>query len=420
MKNKLTFETIRERGLLLFEYIRGSQLYGLNTPTSDEDHGGIFICPQDQVLGLGLDYQEEVSDNKHDTTWWEVGKFLRLALSSNPTVLEALFVPDDKVLFEDPYFGEIRRKFRNHFLTKACFKPFGGYAVAQIKKAQGQNKKIHWDMEDMQRKTPLDFCYTFDGDQGSKPLLEWLDERGLRQDCCGVTDLPNMPTVHALYYDYGQHFQLCGINCADDLYDINNTYIAFRVHIFDTYITDTLDVFYNEHKKPLGGHCGIIDPAGKANTIRHCSTQKGEKPLCMFSYNQNGYETHCRKYKEYEEWKNKRNKARYESNLEAELSDNPDMKYDVKNMMHSFRLVNMCIEIAEGKGINLDRTNIDRELLMDVRNRKYGYSELMEMLEKQKAKMDSACECSTIPEAIDSDFVDNLLLEIRQHFSGKM
>ena len=97
---KLNFKDIEEKGLLLYKYIRGSHVYGTNTETSDIDEGGIYICPNDQLLDLGFDYQNEVCDEKHDTCWWEIGKFMKLLLSSNPTVLEALFVPDDKVLYE--------------------------------------------------------------------------------------------------------------------------------------------------------------------------------------------------------------------------------------------------------------------------------------------------------------------------------
>ena len=75
---KLTFKDIEDRGLLLYKYIRGSQAYGTNTPESDQDEGGIFIAPQEWVDGLGFDYAEEVSDEKHDTVWWELGKFMRL------------------------------------------------------------------------------------------------------------------------------------------------------------------------------------------------------------------------------------------------------------------------------------------------------------------------------------------------------
>jgi hypothetical protein len=76
----------------------------------------------------------------------------------------------------------------------------------------------------------------------------------------------------------------------------------------------------------------------------------------------------------------------------------------------------MCIEVAEGKGILVDRRNIDREFLMDVRNRKYTYDELMGKLLELKAKMDKAIEESAIRENIDIEFVNNLLLDCRRYF----
>ena len=65
---KLTFKDIEERGLLLYKYIRGSQAYGTNTPESDRDEGGIFIAPQEWIDGLGFDYSDEISDEKHDSS----------------------------------------------------------------------------------------------------------------------------------------------------------------------------------------------------------------------------------------------------------------------------------------------------------------------------------------------------------------
>ena len=94
MPKKLTFEDIRERGLLIYEYIRGSHAYGLATETSDEDRGGVYICPTTELLGLGFEYQEEIENDTHDIVWFELNKFMRLLLKSNPTVLESLFIPD--------------------------------------------------------------------------------------------------------------------------------------------------------------------------------------------------------------------------------------------------------------------------------------------------------------------------------------
>ena len=414
------------RGEILYEYIRGSQLYHTNVETSDEDHGGIYIMPNVACLGLGLDYQNEIKDESNDKCIWEVGRFLELALSSNPTVLEALFVPDDKVIYEHPVIKELR-KHRDVFVTKKCFAPFGGYAVSQIKRAQGQNKKIHWDIEQMTRKTPLDFCFTFKN-QGSENIQEWLAERGLDQRNCGLVNVPNMPDVYGVYYDWGQHIRLAGITkeyFTNSLNYYKDKFIKTMEKFFDDEwvyeeegnLNDKLDLIWFNHSKPIGGYTGIVSPDLDSNTIRFSSVKKGDKPICFMTYNANAYATHCRKYKEYEEWKQHRNKARYESNLEGELSCNADMKYDCKNMMHCFRLMAMAKEIAEGKGVLLDRTGIDRDFLLDVRNRKYGYSELQEKMLALKDEMDKAIENSTIQDEIDAKKVNDLLLEVRKQFN---
>ena len=420
---KLTFKDIEDRGLLLYKYIRGSQAYGTNTPESDQDEGGIFIAPQEWVDGLGFDYSEEVSDEKHDTVWWELGKFLRLLCTSNPTVLEALFVPEDKVLYEHPIMTEIKKN-RDMFITKASFKPFGGYATSQIAKAQGQNKKIHWDIQEMTRKSPLDFCYTF-RNQGSQNIQKWLDERGLEQRNCGLVNIPNMRDTYGVYYDFGQHmvFNNIDVEYFRNPKNYNDPFIAY---VFDEFLGEDysrndeeydIDMYnlYYDLRTPKGGHCGIVSETGDSNQIRFSSVQKEDSPICYMVYNQSGYESHCRKYREYIEWKEHRNKARYENNLEG-LEKDKEKFYDSKNMMHCFRLLSMCIEVAEGKGILIDRRNIDRDFLMDVRNRKYTYDELMTKLLELKARMDKAIEVSTIRENIDVEYVNNLLLDCRRYF----
>ena len=413
------------RGEILYEYVRGSHLYSTNVETSDVDQGGIYIMPNSTLLGLGLDYQNEIKDSSNDKCIWELGRFLELALSSNPTVLEALFVPDDKVIYEHTVIKELRSH-REEFITKKCFAPFGGYAVSQIKKAQGQNKKIHWDIKQMVRKTPMDFCYTFKN-QGSQPMQEWLDERGLDQRNCGLVNVPNMPDIYGVYYDWGQHMRLAGIT-VDYFLDKKNYFRDKFIHTIveqfrdeitydDANLEDVLIYIWNKHSTPLGGYCGIISPNEDSNTIRFASVAKGDKPICFMSYNANAYATHCREYKEYEDWKEHRNPARYESNMQGEMSGNADMKYDCKNMMHCFRLMAMAKEIAEGKGVILDRTGIDRDFLLDVRNRKYGYSELQKRMLALKDEMDAAIENSTIKEEIDPRMVNEILLEARKEFN---
>lgn len=423
--HKIYDEDGNYRGEILYEYVRGSHLYATNVATSDEDQGGIYIMPNETLVGLKLDYQNEIKDASNDRCIWELGRFLELALSSNPTVLEALFVPDDKVIYEHPVIKELRSH-RDEFITKKCFKPFGGYAESQIQKAQGQNKKIHWDINEMVRKTPMDFCYTFKG-QGSQSMAEWLKERGLDQRNCGLVNVPNMPDMFGVYYDWGQHIRLAGITKEYFTNSINyyrDKFIQTMVNHFndeiyweDANLNDTLDYIWFKHSTPIGGYCGIISPNEDSNTIRFSSVAKDARYICMMSYNGNAYATHCREYKEYEDWKQHRNPARYESNMEGERSGDADMKYDCKNMMHCFRLMAMAKEIAEGKGVILDRTGIDRDFLLEVRSRKYGYSELQRRMLKLKDEMDAAIAKSTIREEIDPVMVNNILINARKMFN---
>ena len=42
------FDIIRNDGRLLYEYIRGSHLYGLNNEDSDVDTCGVYACTKDE------------------------------------------------------------------------------------------------------------------------------------------------------------------------------------------------------------------------------------------------------------------------------------------------------------------------------------------------------------------------------------
>ena len=418
---KDTFETVTKDGRLLYEYIRGSHLYGLNNADSDVDTSAIFIAPREAVMGLGLDYSAQVSDERHDTTWFELGEFCRLALKSNPTVLEALFVPEDKII--TPPSDIIMPLFENRdqFVTKECFKPFVSYAIEQIHKARGLNKKIVNPVTE--RLTPFDFAYTF-YKQGSTKIKNWLDNRGLNKDFCGLVHIPNMHDTYGVYYDWGAHFERYGMNydkLEQAAFGVNPFGLIFfgwfgygRFTEEERNFAKFIKSFYGiknktELKEWYDNHNNVIHYRGMcldtSTDMRGSSVSKGEKPLCHMVYNESGFKDHCKKYKEYKDWEKNRNPKRYESNL--------NKNYDAKNMMHCVRLIHMGREIAEGRGIILNRTE-DREFLMNIRNHKYEYDELMERVDADKAALDKAIAESTIKETIDVDFVNQMLVDMRK------
>lgn len=395
------FEEIRSENRLLFEYTRGSTAYNLNTPESDVDTGGIFLAEPFEYCILNPTVQ--VSDEKHDTTWYELSEFVRLLKKSNPTVLEALFVPDDCIHYMHPLFKELRDN-RDKVLSKEIFNPFYGYAKQQVVKARGLNKKIVNPIE--RRKTILEFCYTF-RKQGSYTIDEWSKEYDLPLQYFGLVNIPNMHNMFGAYYDWVLYFneQTTRIDnmfieqpstednkllsLLNTVYKLNLTNNSVGLYMFKKWLSE----------QKTQNYYGLLK--NDSSTQLHLSpVAKGEVPLLYISYNEDGFISHCRRYKEYQEWVQKRNPVRYASNL--------NKNYDSKNIMHCFRLIHMCKEILLGQGFNVKRTE-DQEFLMNIRNHKFEYDDLIAQLDTEVKEIEEAYKISTLPEKPDCEWLDNYL-----------
>lgn len=392
-----TVQEIENKGLA-YKFIRGSHLYGTNLPDgqSDVDFGGVYIADTDVLLGLSENYEPQISDEKHDTTYYELGRWVELLMKANPNALESLFAPDEFIIGDIHPAVQLIRDNRDLFVTKECFNSLYGYGKSQIAKARGLNKKCVQPV--LERKEVLDFCYTFKG-QGSQSMKEFLAERGLDQKYCGLVNIPNMKDTYGVYYDFAAHAKFENMNFPAkremELYVME----TFGENYYkDSYLKRIQD-------KEFFGYSGIVHPDGKSNEVRLSSIPKGEKPICFMTYNQNGYESHCKKYKEYQEWVAKRNPVRYESNLKS--------NYDCKNMMHCVRLIHMGKELAEGKGFNVVRT-WDRQMLLDIRNHKYEYGEIIDYVEKLYKETDEMSRTCNLPDTVDKEKINQLLIEARK------
>ena len=420
--NKLTFEDIREKGLLLYEHLRGSHAYGTQLPTSDIDMGAVFIEPKEWLMGLGVEYQDQVSDATNDTTWYALKKYMNLLMTANPNMIETLFIDDKFVIYEHPLFSEIKKN-REKFITKDCFKPFIGYATTQIKKCRSLHKMFL--NEDIEKKEPLDFCYTFFG-QGSTKIKNWLEHRGLYQRYCGLVNTPNMHDVYTTFYDFGNHMSEKGIMVEDIKIaykeqngDVLSKFANFVVEHFNLKAKtqydaceDVMGTLVNIEEwyastKPIG-YRGIVGDDGQSHEVRLSSVKKDEEPICHISYNETGYTKHCIDYKNYQDWKEHRNPNRY--------LENKGKTFDRKNVAHAIRLMHMGKEIARDGKVNVDRTNIDRDFILSVRLGERTYEEVIDYVERQKAEMEELMAKSTLPEHPDYDFFNNLLIGLREDF----
>jgi hypothetical protein len=88
--------------------------------------------------------------------------------------------------------------------------------------------------------------------------------------------------------------------------------------------------------------------------------------------------------------------------------------YDGKNLNHCLRLLTMANEIADGKGVIIRRSTEEIKKLISIRNGEYEYEELLEEAENLIKEMDEKFENSNLPDNVDQDFVNDLLVNIRK------
>ena len=77
---------------VIYRCIVGSRAFGLDNEQSDTDLRGIYLPPADLHWSLyGVPEQLENHDNQE--CYWELQKFIILALKANPNILECLYTP---------------------------------------------------------------------------------------------------------------------------------------------------------------------------------------------------------------------------------------------------------------------------------------------------------------------------------------
>ena len=274
---KWTIDYLRKSGLIAYEYRRGSHMYHLNTPTSDEDTGGVFICPPEMLEGLRSQYVEQVADEKNDTVFYEFGRWVELLIKSNPTALESLFAPEDCIIGPVHPAVQFILDHRDMFLSKECFKTFYGYAVSQIGKARGLNKKIVNPVTE--RKDILDFCYTFKN-QGSYPIKDWLKDHKLDQKYCGLVNIPNMRDMYGVYYDFAAYFKFEGIDSALDKTISTETFLLFKQGCLIE-ISSAILVLFIQTKSPSPTRFVCAQSPRARSQFASCTTTRMRTPATV-------------------------------------------------------------------------------------------------------------------------------------------
>ena len=132
LKSGLKTQTFMTKHIL--QATVGSTAYGLSTSTSDVDYMGIVVPPIDYYIGIktfgwGSGTKVEKKENE-EYTFYELKKFISLAIRFNPNVIPLLFLKEEFYNIITPE-GKMLLDCRDAFLSKNAIKPLLGYAGGQ-------------------------------------------------------------------------------------------------------------------------------------------------------------------------------------------------------------------------------------------------------------------------------------------------
>jgi uncharacterized protein len=366
MNNKspvsLSIDDLKQQNLILLNTVSGSKAYGLDTPQSDTDTRGVFILPQE--LYFGFNYIEQVCSEHNDHVYYELGKYLKLLAKNNPSSIELLFAPEETIVYRHPLMTMIKPEV---ILSWLCRDSFAGYAMGQVKKAKGLNKKVFNPISE-QMPLPFECCFIVEGDR-TIPVEQWLTKQQLQSERCGLSALPHVRDGYALFY-------------ADDC---KNGEARFN------------GLFRSDANQ---------DKSRPSQDVCLSSIPKGMQPRAWLVFNKDEYSRRLRDYHEYRLWEQARNPDRYQGTLEHGGG------YDAKNMMHTFRLLRMAKEIAT-TGKPLVRRP-DREELLDIKSGRFAYEDLMAKAAEELRQIDECYATSDLPDAPNAQQIERWAIAIRK------
>jgi uncharacterized protein len=115
---------------VIYRCVIGSRAYGLEHAGSDTDRRGIYLAPAELHWSL-YGVPEQLENPETQDCYWELQKFLVMALKANPNVLECLY--SSLVEHATPLAQELLAM-RESFLSRIVYQTYNGYVLSQFKK----------------------------------------------------------------------------------------------------------------------------------------------------------------------------------------------------------------------------------------------------------------------------------------------
>lgn len=339
----------------------GSHAYGLNTPESDIDYRGVCIEPFDHTVSVENNFEqleEHVSKGfPVDSTIFGLFKFIRLAIPSNPNVLEILFVEESEIEHIDEY-GYKLINIRDKFLSKKAFFTFGAYSRGQLKRLENHRKWIINPPNEPPSRIEfgLPASSEINADQKKaafsaiqKKLDKWNFKDMSEQDKSLRIEFTSLMSDILAEMELGKDVQF---KCAGRL---------------------------------LGFETNFLEVLDKERRYKNLQDE----------------------YANYLKWQKERNKKRYETEVKCLC--------DTKHASHLIRLYYEAIDLLNGNGLILKRPKEERQFLLDIKQGKFEketFNVVSELQKKLDIDLNKALINSKLPQEADIKFIDNFMREL--------
>ena len=392
MNSSSRFETLdellRDGGpSVIYETVAGSHAYGTAHEGSDRDIRGVFALPAARYLEL-RDAPRQLADDRNNTIFYSLRRFIELASNANPSILELLYMPADCILRCQPAMQRIVQA-RGLFVTRRAYDSHVEYASAQIARARGRNK---WVNNPQPRDPPQreSFCWVVPRRDCATPYRPVpLLQSGIDLQSCRVAALEHTPDVYRLY----QYGPTEGSN--DDGSPTQRMAVDRAV---EAHGRDVLGVFRGDGGQIVCSSIPLSDEATRC--------------VGLLIYNRTAHEHAQRDHKNYWQWRAARNESRWTTQESGERD------FDAKNMMHTFRLL-LSGEWILRHGEPLVRVRGEPlAFLRGILAGAHSYDSLIAQAEERVQAMAELRDRSTLPMHPDADSVDTLLCEATACFEA--
>jgi uncharacterized protein len=122
----------------IYRCVVGSRAFGLDDEQSDTDLRGIYLPPAELHWSL-FGVPEQLENAATQECYWELQKFIILALKANPNVLECLYTPLIEIITS---VAEELLDIKEIFLSQLVYQTYNGYVMSQFKKMEQDYRTI--------------------------------------------------------------------------------------------------------------------------------------------------------------------------------------------------------------------------------------------------------------------------------------